>query len=70
MYHHVFVDAEPPEQTPEPMAEPAMNYDYEFVRCSTMETEDAGETAFFYTMQDDNLMLSVGVRTHVVFFVI
>lgn len=59
-----------PKQTPapEPVAETAMNY--EFVRCSAMETEDAGETAFFFTSQDDNLLVSVSVQAHACWFVI
>lgn len=59
-----------PKQTPapEPVAETAMNY--EFVRCSAMETEDAGETAFFFTSQDDNLLLSVSVQAPARWFVV
>lgn len=36
--------------------------DYEFVRCSAMESEDAGETAFYFTVEFDDLTLSVGIR--------
>lgn len=36
--------------------------DFEFVRCSEIEGEDAQEDPFLYTAKDDNLMLSVGDR--------